>query len=217
MTSAVSLGVRVRECLRACGLAAGLPRTYCCAKRRRWPARAAVRDLDSLHHRSPTPLHPPAPGCGGKCFFCDRQLFSSCAASNPSRAQEALYGQARGVGGGAGLHCPVPALRRGRSQLCRMAGACLAALTPLAARTLTPRLPAPRRAPPLHTFRKQAPPGFLGHSLPLHGAPHTLKPHHPPITPMPWPCLTGQRRLLWLLPPHIAPTLPHIPSCPGHA
>ncbi|KAI8462561.1 MAG: GroES-like protein [Monoraphidium minutum] len=32
----------------------------------------------------------------GACFFCKKQPYSSCAASNPSHVQEAVYGQASG-------------------------------------------------------------------------------------------------------------------------
>ncbi|GBF89541.1 zinc-type alcohol dehydrogenase [Raphidocelis subcapitata] len=35
-------------------------------------------------------------GCGGACFFCSRGLYSSCAASNPSRVQAEMYGQPTG-------------------------------------------------------------------------------------------------------------------------
>ena len=44
-------------------------------------------------------------GCG-QCFYCQRGLFTSCATTNPSEMQAAMYGQATG-----GFHGePLPSL-----------------------------------------------------------------------------------------------------------
>ena len=52
-------------------------------------------------------------GCG-RCFYCNHQLYSGCAGTNPSELQASMYGQATAGFHGAHSTLPQPLVRRWR-------------------------------------------------------------------------------------------------------